>query len=146
MRDVALDLRSAVAEAVPRLTAIDDAAAQTPRAPGKWCPKEILGHLADSAVNNHQRFLRVQLLPELVFPGYHSDEWVARQAYRDRPWSEIVELWQRLNGHVAHVIERVPEADLGKTLRIGDQPPSSLEWWMRDYVRHLRHHLAQILG
>jgi hypothetical protein len=73
-------------------------------------------------------------------------EAVPRQGYCDRPWSEIIDLWQRLNGHVAHVIERVPGSDLGKTLRIGSQPPSSLEWWMRDYVRHLRHHLAQILG
>jgi hypothetical protein len=146
MRDVAQELRSAVALAVPRLQSIEDDAASTPRAAGKWCPKEILGHLVDSAVNNHQRFLRVQLLPELTFPGYAQDEWVSRQAYRDRPWLEIVDVWRHMNGHLAHVIERIPASDLEKTLHIGDNPKATLEWWTRDYVRHLRHHLEQILG
>ena len=146
MREVAQELRSAIEEAMPRLRALDEASAARPRATGKWCSKEILGHLVDSAANNHQRFLRVQLASELVFPGYQQDEWVARQGYRDRAWVETLDLWQRLNGHLAHLIERLPESDRTKTLRIGDQPPSPLEWWVRDYVRHLRHHLAQILG
>ena len=146
MRDLAAELRAVVDGAGPRLRALDDALAAAPRGAGKWTAKEILGHLADSAANNHQRFLRAPLAAgELVFPGYAQDEWVARQGYLERPWLETVEIWRQLNLHLAHAIERIPEASLSRLCLIGDSPPATLEWWVRDYLRHLRHHLAQIL-
>lgn len=145
MLDVAAELRSVVAEAEPRLRSLDEARATAARGQGKWSAKEILGHLVDSAANNHQRFLRAPLVDELVFPGYAQDEWVARQGYCDRPWLEILELWRQLNRHLAHTIERIPEGARARVCRIGDDAPASLEWWVRDYVRHLRHHLAQIV-
>jgi DinB family protein len=146
MRDVAFELRSAVVEAGPRLRALEEARAGAPRDEGKWTRKEILGHLVDSAANNHQRFVRAPLAGgELVFPGYAQDEWVSRQGYRERPWLEIVELWEQLNRHLAHAIERIPEDARQAACRIGTSPPATLEWWVRDYLRHLRHHLAQIL-
>jgi hypothetical protein len=38
-------------------------------APDKWSKKEILGHLIDSAANNHQRFIRAQYenIPTIVY-------------------------------------------------------------------------------
>src|SRR5229473_1548246 len=50
------------------------AAAERPE--GKWSRKEILGHLIDSAANNHQRFVRLQHEEMLVYPSYRGDEWV----------------------------------------------------------------------
>jgi len=146
MRAVADDLRAVVAEVHPRLSAITDAAAGVPRAAGKWSRKEILGHLVDSAANNHQRFVRAQLESALTFPSYEQEAWVARQGYGERPWSEIVTLWLHLNGHVARAAERIATADAAKLCRIGDHEPVTLEFIVQDYVRHLRHHLAQILG
>lgn len=145
MQAVATELRSAIDAATPRLRGLDDPRATIARAEGKWCPKEILGHLVDSAANNHQRFIRAPLAEELVFPGYAQDEWVTGQGYRDRPWLEIVELWGQLNRHLAHAIERIPPQAHARPCRIGDAPPATLEWLVRDYLRHLRHHLAQIL-
>jgi hypothetical protein len=59
-------------------------------APDRWSKKEILGHLIDSAANNHQRFVRAQGTPRLEFPGYEQEFWVATQAYASAPgpiWS-----------------------------------------------------------
>ena len=70
-------LSSVVARALPHLSAIsEDAAAQKPN-PSKWSKKEILGHLIDSAANNHQRFIRLQLAREIGLPGYEQDNWYA---------------------------------------------------------------------
>jgi hypothetical protein len=66
--------------------------------------------------------------------------------YRDRPWAELVELWAALNRHVAIVIESVPAEKLQTPCTIGDYEAVQLEWWMRDYLRHLRHHLTHIAG
>jgi hypothetical protein len=35
----------------------------------RWTKKEVLGHLIDSASNNHQRFVRGQITAGQEFPG-----------------------------------------------------------------------------
>jgi|SRR5438552_102717 len=145
MIEVAAELRDEVDSALPRLRRLGEAASARDRGPGKWIKKEILGHLIDSATNNHQRFVRAQAADPFVGPGYDQNAWVAANRYRDRRWDELVDLWAGLNRHVAHVMGSVPPARLATRCVIGDDEAATLEWWMRDYVRHLKHHLAQIL-
>src|SRR5580765_418455 len=77
--DVASDLLQIVEAALPRLRSVSDAEAARPRAPGKWSAKQVIGHLVDSAANNHQRFVRAQQGTELEFPGYAQDHWISSQ-------------------------------------------------------------------
>ena len=114
------------------------------RGPGKWGRREILGHLIDSAANNHQGFVRAQFVDSLVWPGYDQVAWVALHRYRERPWSELVDLWVAFNRQVAAAMAAAPAEKLQTRCVFGDREPTSLEWWMRDYLRHLRHHLEQI--
>jgi hypothetical protein len=136
-------LASVIEHALPHLTAIPDDAASKKPAPNKWSKKEILGHLIDSAANNHQRFVRLQLQPEIELPGYDQDDWVRLNRYQQRPWSEIVTLWAAYNRHLASIIESLDESTLGHVWHSpgGD---NTLEFIATDYVRHLKHHLAQI--
>ena len=146
MKEIAESLRAEIDAALPRLAAMDETAAVAPRAPGKWVRKEILGHLIDSAANNHQRFIRAQYDDAYVGPAYDQLAWVAANGYMQRPWNELVDLWVALNRHLAHVIECARREKLGTTCVIGENEPATLEWVMRDYVRHLRHHLDQIFA
>jgi hypothetical protein len=146
MVDVAGDLRAEIDSSAPRLRALTEAQVTSDRGPGTWVKKEILGHLIDSAANNIQRFVRAAAADPLVFPGYDQNAWVAVNQYRSRPWTELVDLWIGLNRQVAHLIESVPAGRLPTTCRIGDNQPATLEWLIRDYVTHLRHHLSQILA
>jgi hypothetical protein len=145
VKAVADDLRTELTRSVPALRALPEAAAARPRRPGGWQKKEILGHLIDSAFNNHQRFVRAQFSETFVFPGYEQDRWVAVHGYRDRPWPELIDTWEAANRHLAHVIERVPAERRATPCEIGGDS-GTLEWWMQDYLKHLRHHLAQILS
>src|SRR4029077_14773042 len=106
VESVANDLLSAL-RTVNRLREIDEISASKRPAPGKWSKKEILGHLIDSAANNHQRFVRLQLSPRIDLPGYDGDEWVRVQRYQARPWLEIIDLWQKYNTQLAAVIRHV---------------------------------------
>jgi len=142
---VAQDLVAEVDRSLRALSAIAEDAAGRPRAPGKWSPKQVLGHLIDSAVNNQHRFVRAQLAAPLVFPGYEQEGWVAVQGYQDRPWADLTALWAALNRHLAHVIARIDPRSLEADCTIGSGGPVTLRFVAEDYVRHLRHHLAQIL-
>jgi DinB superfamily len=143
---VADELDAIVDEASIWLRDVPEALAATKLSPRRWSVKEIFGHLVDSVANNHQRFVRAQQSGggEFAFPGYEQDDWVRLQAYQERPWQELVELWALYNRHLAHAIRRIPESSLSVSCRIGTNEPVTLRFLVEDYVVHLRHHLQQI--
>lgn len=150
-------LVDAVDRAVPTLAAMVDFDTAVRPAPGKWSPREIIGHLIDSASNNHQRFVRMRERDDLVVDGYAQDEWVAAQRYQDAPWMELVLLWELYNRHLARVMSATPAPDRDRLrtrhnldvrafLTVPSDEPTTLGYFMSDYVDHLEHHLRQILG
>ncbi len=101
MIEVAEAVRADVERASQAFRGWSEAEASRDRGAGKWTPKEVLGHLIDSAANNHQRFVRAQLAGAFAGPGYDQVAWVAVHRYRQRPWLELVDLWVALNRQVA---------------------------------------------
>ncbi len=142
--DVADALEAAVERAAERLLALSDEEAGRAPAPGKWSGKQLVGHLIDSAANNHHRFVRAQQVDELVFPKYEQDSWVTVQAYEHRPWPEMVELWRLYNRHLAHVIRQIGPESLDVPCRIEPYDPVPLSFIVEDYLAHLNHHLRQL--
>ena len=149
------DFRQTVDSACERLRAIDEAQAAKPRAEDHWSSKQIIGHLIDSATNNHARFVLGQLKDDLVFPGYDQDGWVRTNHYQDASWEQLVELWRAYNLHLHHLMTHADQAKLNTpctlhTLQeiafktVPKSEPVTLEYLMKDYVDHLKHHLAQI--
>jgi DinB superfamily len=144
MQSIADELTRIVDLAAIELRAISDNVAAVKRGPAAWSIKEILGHLIDSAANNHQRFVRAQQVREFSFPGYEQATWVASQNYQARPWPDIVDMWVLYNHHLAHVIRGIPASAADVSCRIGANEPVPLSFLVDDYVVHLRHHLKQI--
>jgi hypothetical protein len=147
--------RETIESSALRLTEIPAAQSSRQPLPGKWTPKEILGHLVDSAANNHQRFVHAQFTNDLVFPGYEQDAWVNVQHYNDESWLNLVQLWTSYNLHLLHVVSGIPHSILQQSRThhnldqigfktVNKSQPTTLEYFVRDYVDHLRHHLAQI--
>lgn len=145
-------LRCAVERGRALLATLPAAQTDRPVAPGKWSPRELVGHLIDSASNNHQRFVRAGLGADLVFPPYDQDAWVRVQAYAGAPWAELVDLWRLFNLHLARVMDATPPATRDRPcvrhnldqIAFHTTPadePVSLGGFMEDYVVHLEHHL-----
>ena len=157
MQDFLKDFGQTIQAASNELLQIPNERSQTPRSAGKWSPKEIIGHLIDSASNNHQRFVRAQFTDDLVFAGYEQEGWVRAQDYQSKDWTELVQLWRLYNQHIMHLMTIVPEEARMK-LRykhnlhqiasdsLSENEPVTLDWFMRDYVDHMKKHLRQILG
>ena len=149
------DFRDDLDASAARLLTLSDAQASVRPAPGKWSPKEIIGHLIDSASNNHGRFVRAQLQDDLIFDGYEQDDWVAVSAIRNGTGEDLVRLWVSFNLHIVAPdgngrFGRADESTASAQPRcagvarqeLGNRPPSST--FMRDYVGHLKHHLRQV--
>jgi DinB superfamily len=136
-------LSAVITLALPHLSAISEHAAAQKPAPNKWSKKEILGHLIDSAANNHQRLVRLQLEREISLPGYEQDGWVRVSRYQNTPWADIVALWAAYNRHLAAIIESLDPSAFGHVWHSPDGDVT-LEFIATDYVRHMKHHLDQI--
>ena len=106
---IADDLKATVQRAVHQFRALRTATVSHRPSPDRWTIKEVLGHLIDSAANNHQRFVRAQFTDRLVFPKYDQNDWVRCQFYDKVEWDELIELWQCYNLHLAHVIRNIPD-------------------------------------
>ena len=143
---IASDLGRTVAQAKPLLMKLDNADTSVRPSENKWAKKEILGHLLDSASNNHQRFVRAAQQPSLTFPGYDQNFLVDLQRFADVDWNFLVDFWAAYNRFLAHVINNLPAEAAAVTCNIGNNKPAALEWIASDYVAHLKHHLNQILG
>jgi len=150
------EFKKTIEDGKQRLLLMADADARV-GPPNRWTAKQIIGHLIDSAANNHQRFVRAQFKEDLVFPGYEQDAWVEVQKYNEEPWPDLISLWATYNLHLAHVIASMPENALTRTRNehnldqiawnpVSKNSPTTLDYFVRDYVNHLRHHLNQIFG
>ncbi|AMV27179.1 DinB superfamily protein [Gemmata sp. SH-PL17] len=115
-------------------------------APERWTKKEVIGHLIDSASNNHQRFVRGQLAAGQDFPRYEQEGWVRVQNYQGAKWANLIDLWRAYNTHLLHVAENMSAEGRCATCRVGGAAEVTLEWLFTDYVDHLEHHLRKVLG
>ena len=106
----------------------------------KWSLREIIGHLIDSASNNHQRFVRLQFGDLLDFPAYDGEEWVRTQKYNIMNWDVLVALWYNYNCVLLRIIENIDEIKLKNVWVIGEDV-ISLEQLILDYYRHLELHM-----
>jgi hypothetical protein len=142
--EVALELDRTLDSSRTRLLAFSEEDAGQSAGPEKWSKKEILGHLIDSASNNHQRFVRLQHEDGLVLPPYRQSEWVRTQNYAGRKWGDLVDLWLAYNRHLAHIMRH---ADMRAARHVWKAPGGDvdLQFLMEDYLQHLHHHLGQIL-
>jgi len=144
MKELSEKLKQAVESAEAILRQVKEPESNKPALPGGWSRKQVLGHLIDSASNNHQRFVRASLQTTLEFPGYDQDGCVRVQAAQQADWSLLVALWRDYNCYLAHVIARLPASQLEIPCRIGSNEPVTLRFLAEDYLKHMLHHLGQI--
>jgi hypothetical protein len=139
-------IRTTITSELPHLRGLPaDLAAIKPRENG-WSPKQELGHLIDSAVNNHQRFVRATLHGDYSGPGYVQNAWVDLHDYQNMPFDNLVEIWYQFNNFLAHLVEQIPDSARKTPCTIGNGSPLPLDFVIQDYVVHMQHHLDHLLG
>ena len=119
----------------------EDAAYQS--ASGKWSKKQELGHLVDSACNNHQRIVRAQIEHEPSLADYDGDRWVTLHDYQGMKWEQIIERWHMMNEQLVRAASAISPQSAGRRLTVAGKS-MTLGFLVKDYVDHMLHHLRHI--
>jgi hypothetical protein len=140
MREISLELQTLLDNYYPLLRSLtEDRASIKPG--NKWSKKELIGHLIDSAQNNIRRFITAQYEEATI--TYRQDEWVLINDHQHRELQELVQLWYLLNKLICGILKNTPEE---KKNNICFTPEAhSIEWLAEDYIKHLKHHIHQVL-
>lgn len=144
MKSISLTRLQCLINTIPeKLLAIPDEEFSYKPSPNKWSKKEIIGHLIDSATNNHHRFVRAQFedVPKIT---YQQDNWVNVSRYNAMKGKHVINFWAMYNQHIIEVVKRIPEADMQRECNTGGESNVTLAWLIEDYVRHMEHHLGQL--
>lgn len=134
-----------VAESETAFAYFDENLWATPLGKGRWTRLQVLGHLIDSAANNHQRFVRALIQPRLDWPGYDQAAHVSTQNYAGADPAVCVALFCAYNRLISHVIGQTSEIKASTPCSIGGAQEMTLSDLILDYVAHLEHHLRQVL-
>lgn len=137
-------LRALIDRLPARLTNLDAVQVQRKPSSSQWSIQEELGHLLDSAANNHQRIVRAQLENNPAMPEYDGDRWVTLHRYQDREWSSLIAIWVGLNRQLLAAAEAVLDSAWSRTCTIADSAPLTLQFVLDDYVHHMLHHLRHM--
>jgi hypothetical protein len=127
------------------LNSVPESLAATPWRPDGWTRLEVLGHMIDSAANNHQRFVRAALDGSYVGPFYQQDGWVAAHGYKRLSWPQLLHWWTAYHEILKAVVAHISEEKLTAKCVVGDNEPVTLQFLIEDYIAHQQHHLKQIL-
>lgn len=113
----------------------------------KWSKKEILGHLIDSGINNLKRFTEIPLSNNTYqVIRYDQVNLVITNQYQESILQDIVDLWANLNKRILVIMNIQDQATLKTEIILPDGEDANLEFIMIDYVKHLEHHVDQILN
>ena len=146
MENAIRELREVVIEFSKKTSAISDSEFSAKPLENKWSKKEVLGHLIDSASNNLRRFIcgQYEEAPKII---YQQDFWVAANNYRNIEKENVIQLWRLINSQICEVLRTMPEQNGTLMCDTGRDKVQlhSIDWLAEDYVKHLKHHLNQIL-
>lgn len=143
MTYIAATLETLINEYLPKLNSLTEDEFAYKTSPTKWSKKELIGHLIDSAQSNLRRFVVAQY-EESPAINYNQDKWVTINNYQHEDVKDIIQLWYLLNRQIAFVLKNT-SAEMSQRICI-TSASYTIEWLAQDYIKHLTHHIHQVLN
>ena len=103
-----------------------------------------MGHLIDSATNNHHRFVRTQF-ENIPVISYDQNKWNQYSYYQQINAIQLIHFWEIYNRQILELVKCIPSENLLLLCDTGDKTLHTLEYIFVDYVSHLEYHLHQIV-
>jgi hypothetical protein len=143
MLSPASELEALIQHYLGNLFAMDEKEMTYKPSPTKWSKKEILGHLVDSAQNNIRRVVVAQYENEPNIK-YDQDKWVVASGYQEYVLTDLINLWYLINKHFIAIMRHTSPEMAQRKCKTDES--RTLEWIVQDYIKHLKHHLHQVLN
>jgi hypothetical protein len=142
MQDLAVELERLINKHFSALHSLPEDILTARPSPQKWSKKEIIGHMIDSAQNNARRFIVAQYeeTPHIV---YNQDKWVALSGYQHYDSNDLVNFWLLTNRHICSLLRNINKEMESRECKT--EATHSIKWLAADYIKHLKHHLHQVL-
>ena len=139
-------IRERIDREVPFLAGLPETVISCRRNEQNRTIKQLLGHLVDSASNNHQRMVRLQYNRDLVFPDYtqDNDRWIAIQDYQHADWPDLIQLWKYYNIHMIQVIRSADPGAMENSWTDFEGNRVTLRRMIEGYLWHLDLHIGHI--
>jgi hypothetical protein len=113
-------------------------------APGKWSPRQIVAHLADSEIVGADRFRRIIAEDNPTLMAYDQNAWAANLDYGRRKTSESIETFRRLRAENYELIKDLPEPVFERTGNHSERGPITLQRHLELMASHAESHARQI--
>jgi hypothetical protein len=131
----------AVVEALHNVT--EEELAARP-APGKWSPREIVHHLADSEMTAAIRLRLLIASDRPTIHGYDQDAFSQKLHY-DRPHETSLAAFRYARECTAQLLDRLTEQEWLREGTHTEMGAYSLEKWLQIYSQHAHNHARQIV-
>lgn len=147
MRSIVDELNQAIAVFTEKMRGLSESDWHAKPRPEKWSRIEVIGHLIDSAHSNLRRLIVGQYESAPPHIIYDQDFWVKANAYQHAPIETVLTLWILMNHRIATVLSQMDEQNYSKSCDTGrgEKELHTLLWLAADYVKHLKHHLNQVI-
>jgi hypothetical protein len=142
MKPIATELQTLIDLYLPLVSGLAYDELDFKPSPAKWSKKEIIGHLIDSAQNNLRRFI-VSQYEETPAISYDQDKWVSINDYQRSETADLINLWYLLNKQIVFVLRNTLEEMAKRTCKTKEI--YTIEWLAKDYIKHLKHHIHQVI-
>lgn len=139
-QDILAELSAQIATAESLLRHLDDAAALHRYAPGKWSPKQILGHLIDTERLFVYRATSIARGDRTELPGMDQDVWLAGADFDRVPLGRLLDEFVHLRHATVLFFRGLRPADLARR-GVADQKPLSVLALPYIICGHSGHHL-----
>jgi hypothetical protein len=116
----------------------------TAPAPGKWSPRQILCHLADSEMVGRDRIMRVAAEDNPTIICYDQDAWAAKLDYAVRDPTEALESFCSTRASNARLLRALPEDAWTRIGTHSTMGQLTLIELVRIYAEHAQSHARQL--
>jgi DinB family protein len=131
---------TAVAEALLRITP-EELDARVGE--GKWSPREVVHHLADSELSAAMRLRLILAEDRPTIQGYDQDLF-ARRLHYDRPHEASLELFRYARASTVELLDLMTPADWTRAGTHTQSGAFGAERWLQIYASHAHKHARQI--
>jgi hypothetical protein len=112
-------------------------------APGKWTPREIVHHLADSEMTSAIRLRLLLAVDRPQIQGYDQDEF-ARRLHYDRPHEPSLQAFKAARDATAPLLDQLTPEEWIREGTHSEAGRYSVERWLEIYAEHAHKHADQI--